>query len=599
MSTLDPTVAPEAAFGPWNPGIQSALPEAFLPLATVFAAINTSGSLKETRDLRQVCGLPLERLSVLTPERLALHEVLIRVMADLTVPDGDKYADLGVNFRRMTAALMSAHVAPQVPAIRAAHADMMAHAARRLRAFATGAAAVPRKAGVSSRPWFARWFAATAEREPSIAPEDADTAELMRLRRAATDSDDPLDRACHDALATVGEALFAHNGRLPADCTLLMTIASRLVSNDHGSAIIGAMIDRGFIAAAVALGFRPLPVQAAPTVMNVKGASAAGKSTMRPLQKELATRLGVDWRDFALISPDIWRKYLLDYDSLGPARRYAGTLTGQEIEIVDKKLDRYMAAKAETGRMSHLLIDRFRFDSFSTDPDAEAGARLLTRFGRDIYMSFMITPPDATVERAWKRGEKFGRYKAVEDLLAHNVEAYVGIPHLFFTWALREGKRVHYEFIDNSVPENTRPRTVAYGVGDRLNVLDVTCLLDIDRYQRIDISAVTPEAVYPAGARAAADSPGTFLIDCLRQLARVDFANRDTGAIYARVEQGQRTYLSEDLARAAIPDHRVHSAFLRCLARVPAAAKQSPAPPPLSRTGAVTLGAWLGAVQHG
>jgi len=74
--------------------------------------------------------------------------------------------------------------------------------------------------------------------------------------------------------------------------------------------------------------------------------------------------------------------------------------------------------------MPHLLIDRFRFDSFV--PDASESSRLLTRFGELVYMFFMITPPEMTVERAWKRGLQVGRYKAVEDLLAHNVEAYTG-----------------------------------------------------------------------------------------------------------------------------------------------------------------------------
>src|ERR1019366_9930862 len=83
----------------------------------------------------------------------------------------------------------------------------------------------------------------------------------------------------------------------------------------------------------------------------------------------------------------------------------------------------------------------------------QVSSKLLTRFGDLVYMFFMITPPELTVERAWKRGLKVGRYKAVEDLLAHNVEAYTGMPELFFTWALIAGKCVHYEFLDNSVAE--------------------------------------------------------------------------------------------------------------------------------------------------
>ena len=86
--------------------------------------------------------------------------------------------------------------------------------------------------------------------------------------------------------------------------------------------------------------------------------------------------------------------------------------------------------------MSHLLIDRFRFDSFAPDSD-EAGSNLLTRFGRIIYLFFMITPPASLVERAWNRGLDVGRYKAVDDTLAHGVEAYSGMPELFFTWVQR------------------------------------------------------------------------------------------------------------------------------------------------------------------
>src|SRR5207342_2810357 len=98
----------------------------------------------------------------------------------------------------------------------------------------------------------------------------------------------------------------------------------------------------------------------------------------RPLQRKLAGDIGVDWSEFALISPDIWRKQLLDYGSIGAEYKYAGAITGDELQIIDEKLDRYMARKAERGDMSHLLIDRFRFDSFAPDSD-EAGSNLLTR----------------------------------------------------------------------------------------------------------------------------------------------------------------------------------------------------------------------------
>src|SRR4029077_14600055 len=89
-----------------------------------------------------------------------------------------------------------------------------------------------------------------------------------------------------------------------------------------------------------------------------------------------------------------------------------------------------------------------------------------------------------------------GRYKAVEDLLAHNVEAYTGMPELFFTWARDTRRRVHYEFLDNGVAEGRRPRTVAFGWNGEMTILDLKGMLDIERFRKINIHAQAPNAVY-------------------------------------------------------------------------------------------------------
>ncbi len=284
--------------------------------------------------------------------------------------------------------------------------------------------------------------------------------------------------------------------------------------------------------------------------MNCKGASASGKSSMRPMQRALAGRLGVRWADFAVLSPDIFRKYLLDYADLGDAYLYAGMLTGEELAIVDRKLDRYMEQKAARGRMPHLLIDRFRFDSFAPESD-EPGSNLLTRFGTDIYLYFMVTPPHVTVERAWERGRRVGRYKSVDDLLHHNVEAYTGMPELFFTWARDESKNVHYEFLDNGVPNGEAPRTAAFGSHGALVVFDVPAMLDIDRYRKINVDARSPDAVYPGPSRLAPARNVTFLRACLSRLVRVEFADPRRARIYLRAAGGRVEVLDASVLRAA------------------------------------------------
>src|ERR1035438_9786511 len=154
-----------------------------------------------------------------------------------------------------------------------------------------------------------------------------------------------------------------------------------------------------------------------------------------------------------------------------------------------------MARKHRRGDMTHLLIDRFRFDSFAPDSD-QAGSNLLTRFGQTVYLFFMITPPELLVERAWKRGLEFGRYKAVDDTLAHAVDAYTGIPDGFFPSARRSDKRIRFEFLDNTVRLGERPRTVAFGDNDTFNVLNIKGMLDIERYGRVNVDAPAPEFLY-------------------------------------------------------------------------------------------------------
>ena len=79
--------------GPWNPGIQSPVPHRLRHLCTVFRRESSFTRYEEARELHGFTGLDYVELVAFRPERLSLHEVLIRVSADLTVPDGEKIED--------------------------------------------------------------------------------------------------------------------------------------------------------------------------------------------------------------------------------------------------------------------------------------------------------------------------------------------------------------------------------------------------------------------------------------------------------------------------------------------------------------------------
>ena len=545
-------------YNAWNPGLESELPREYLPLSTVFRNENVSTSVAKAHELSEYCGLPAHELVAFRPDRLIVHEVLIHVTTGISVPDECEYEDLGRNFREI-AATIHRYVEP--------HREELLHAFEQVKAAAQPLIerelakifAHPKKSVTNvnvshGRP---RLFGFGKPRTSSSAPFETPAERELRIvaewGKQAEMPKPPLDEACFDALYKTSTGVLSRHGRLFGDIALLTEIAITLVCNAYGSEVIGEAVDPFIKEAVTREGLRFLPPQLRPVVMNVKGASASGKSSMRPLQRALAEKLDFPWEEFALISPDIWRKFLLDYGSLGLAYKYAGALTGHEVEIVDKKLDRRMAARAARGVMPHLLIDRFRFDSFMPELEGKGSNRLLTRFGDLVYMFFMITPPEMTVERAWLRGLKVGRYKAVEDLLAHNVEAYTGMPELFFTWALSTSKRVHYEFLDNSVPQAQSPRTVAYGWNTEITILDIGRMIDIDRFRKINIHARKPEDVY-RDRNLAPEHNVEFLRRCVRWIPIINFADYRTGKPYARLQQGKWIWLDERRFAKALED---------------------------------------------
>jgi len=559
--------------GAWNPQIRSTLPVQYLPLSSMFRPENVFTTIETANELSGFTGLAIQQLIYFRPERLVVHELLIRVSADIFVSDGSKYEDLGVNFRAVVARILSHYIEPEIDQIVDRFARLRVECSAMVTAqletelFAPPAKTPSGGGGFS----LARLFGAKPAKAKATASESLEQRHQRLLddwKQQAANAGDGLPGAVFSALTVIANALIIKHGRILGDQELLTSLVTGLVCNQHGSEVIGEMITPLIHQAISEEGYRLLPAQDEPVVINVKGASASGKSTMRPLQQRHIEKLGLNWQDFALISPDIWRKYLLDYDSLGEAAIYAGTLAGDEIPIVDKKLDRYIGKKAARGEISHLLIDRFRFDSFAPGRDSEQGSNLLTRFGHTIYLLFMVTPPPATVERAWLRGNQVGRYKAVDDLLDHNVEAFNGIPVLLFTWALRRDKTVYYEFLDNSVAHRHTPRTIAFGLNEEMYIVDFKCMLDIVRYTRINIEADNPDEVYPSAADMAAAANTGFLVDCARKIPRIHFVERSTGLIYAGMESGTMQWVDHERLQAVLVDDEARAALLAMAPRL-------------------------------
>ncbi len=556
----------EQQFDAWNPGIQSTLPAEFLPLSTMFRPENVFTSIETAAELADFTGLSAHQVVRIRPQRLVVHELLIRVSADIFISDGSKYEDLGVNFRCVAATIHRNYIESMMPEIihrfdeldRKIRAKVDEELSAKL--FPKSRVAEKTKKGFTLSALFG------FTKEPPK-PRPSESIEVRHQRILAQwaeneNTNDPLAAAIYRALGKAGNAITIKHGRLIGDKALLISLVAGFVCNDYVSQIIGEMIAPCIRKAAITENYRILPTHKEPVLINVKGASAAGKSTMRPLQHEHVEKLGLAWQDFALISPDIWRKYLLDYDSLGAACKYAGMLAGDEVPVLDQKFDHYIEQKSKQGGLPHLLIDRFRFNSFAHGLGPEKGSNLLTRFGHTVYLVFLVTPPEATVERAWKRGLQVGRYKSVDDLLDHNIEAFKGIPNLFFTWALHKDKTVYYEFLDNGVAYGQKPRTIAFGKNSEMYILDFKCMFDIVRYTRINIEAANPSEVYLGQDEMDAASNTDFLLQCACKIPKINFVDPESKQIYASISSNKMTWFDSTVLKRLLKQPDVKTGML-------------------------------------
>src|ERR1700732_4840644 len=338
-----------AEYGAWNPGLESQLPREYLPLSTMFKNENVSTSIAKAHELSDYCGLPAHELVAFRPERLIVHELLIHVTTSLSVPDGRDYEDLGRNFREITSTILNRYIAPHRTELAQVFEQLRSAASVMIErelaeAFADPRPAVEDRGSRWRRQLFASGKSKKRSRFPIETAAERDRRIVSEWRKKTETANDRLDEACFDALNRIATGVMNRHGRVRGENALLRELAVTFVCNEYGSEAIGNAIVPFFQEAVSREGYRRLPRQEEPVVMNVKGASAAGKSTMRPLQRILARKLNFCWEEFALISPDIWRKFLLDYGSLGPAYKRAASPTVQEILCIAQKHDTRMAA---------------------------------------------------------------------------------------------------------------------------------------------------------------------------------------------------------------------------------------------------------------
>jgi hypothetical protein len=508
-------------------------------METIFRSDCVSSAFDHVTELSRLTNLPQEELAVFRPKRLALHELIVRVTADIATKEEDDEEPLGRHFRQVAWKIWADYIAPRIDTIEHSYEKLHKRAAVSVRRILTETLYSPLGAPItraSPLNLFPRIKNRTASLE-SI--QEREHRVISGFKSSGLGSNDPFERAIYKSLYRVLGALAATPGWISSNQDLLVNLVTSHVCNTYGSVLIGQEVSPLVDAAIESEGYRRIPNRSSPILISLKGTSAAGKSSLRPMLKQVIREQGIELDDYATISPDIWRRMLVDYDSLGAEYKYGGHFTSREINVIDGKLDRYIRYKGNRDHsISHIVVDRFRFDSFSSEQIARILHDTYAKYVDTIYMYFIITPPEETVERGWQRALDCGPYKSVEDFLGHSVDAYKGMPKIFFKWLAYRRPKYLYTFLDNNVPKGTFPLTIAVGNQEEITIYDPMAFINIMRYQKINIHARSQNAVYPPAEYMAVAENAEFLKACIKRIALVNFADRNNCVTYLRIRNG-------------------------------------------------------------
>ena len=522
-------------YSAWNPGLSANLPRELKSLETIFQAPNVYTSYDEVEEIANLTGLKSEHLVGFTSWRLVMHELIVRVGANIHIPEAEHEEDLGINFRRITNDILYQHIAPLYDSIEAQFQNLSVSVKLEVDRLLAEEVMVEKKSTLAIKKWLWPWEKKPTQKRSLLSGEEIQFKAINQLKTVGLAHTDPLVKAVYKSSYQILGSVASTRGLIGNDRDFMSRIICRHALNNYGSYMVGKLIEPAIDSAVAANGYQLLRRVEKPVIISLKGASAAGKSTLRPLLKQTMEQRGIESSLYGIISPDIWRRQLLDYESLGPHYKYSGRFTSNEVNIIDSKLDRYIRRMGQQNQsMPNILVDRFRFDSFSTEQVQKVLHGTYAKYAHTMYMYFVITPPEETVERGWIRGQQRGRYKSVEDFLGHSVEAYQGIPKLIFKWLAHTSPRYEFTFFDNRVSKGQFPLISVTGNQKGMQIFDPMVFVNIERYQKINIHAQNLDQVYPNKENMSVVNNMTFFNQCLKRFPSVSFS----------LTQGAKPYLT-------------------------------------------------------
>jgi hypothetical protein len=132
------------------------------------------------------------------------------------------------------------------------------------------------------------------------------------------------------------------------------------------------------------------------------------------------------------------------------------------------------------------------------------------------------------------------------------------MPKLLFKWLSNAKPRYFFEFLDNSVPKGTYPELIARGTQGSMQIYRPKPLIDIERYQRINILATAPEQVSAAPDKLTVANNLGFLRQCIARIKLIEFVDIKTDTEFLSIRSGSFEVVDPELFVQNVRDQTLH-----------------------------------------
>jgi hypothetical protein len=92
-------------------------------------------------------------------------------------------------------------------------------------------------------------------------------------------------------------------------------------------------------------------------------------------------------------------------------------------------------------------------------------------------------------------------------------------------------------------------------------VLDIKCLLDVERYRKVNIDATAATELFASPPLLAPERNTGFLKDCVNRFREINFAHQSTGRVYLHIIADQVSWVDPQALARAIEDADTRAAL--------------------------------------